>query len=207
MRRIETKAPVFDKIYKDYLKQVAALDVKDKTNLLGIHVDGKTISIPYFNGVYTITPDHIINPEKHRPSHAVSVILCKYLLLCPEFADQDRQLMTYRDFKDAAPYVQGFQNTAEKPISNFFSGRIKDLKSRCRDLGGVPHDIGISCDFSIRFQALPRIPLFLIFNDADEDFPSDTTLLFEKRAARFLDMECLAMTGMYLAEQLVQEKS
>jgi hypothetical protein len=52
------------------------------------------------------------------------------------------------------------------------------------------------------FEALPRVRIYLIFNDADEDFPADCSLLFEKQAAKYLDMECLAMIGMVLAERL-----
>jgi hypothetical protein len=36
----------------------------------------------------------------------------------------------------------------------------------------------------------------------DEDFPADCSLLFEKQAASYLDMECLAMIGMVLAQRL-----
>jgi hypothetical protein len=37
---------------------------------------------------------------------------------------------------------------------------------------------------------------------SDEDFPADCSLLFEKQAAQYLDMECLAMIGMVLAQLL-----
>ena len=51
------------------------------------------------------------------------------------------------------------------------------------------------------FEALPRVRIYLIFNDADENFPADCSLLLEKQAAKYLDMECLAMIGMVLAER------
>ena len=37
---------------------------------------------------------------------------------------------------------------------------------------------------------------------SDDDFPADGSLLLEKQAARYLDMECLAMIGMVLAQRL-----
>ncbi|MCA1785277.1 MAG: DUF3786 domain-containing protein [Desulfobacteraceae bacterium] len=60
----------------------------------------------------------------------------------------------------------------------------------------------MSCDLSYMFEALPRVRVYLVFNDADEDFPADCSLLFEKQAPRYLDMDCLAMIAMVLAEQL-----
>jgi hypothetical protein len=199
---LEPKAPVFKKIYQDYLARVAGLDLAGKQDLLGIEVDGQTITIPFFNKPCRVTPENIVDHKGTRPPHSVCVILCQYLLLSPNQPDDDRQLVTYRDFKDAAPYVQGFDNTARKPVSRAFAGRLDALEAGCRHLGGTPCDIGISCDLSYMFQALPRVRIYLVFNDADEDFPADCSLLFEKQAARYLDMECLAMIGMVLAERL-----
>ncbi len=197
-----SKAPVFEQIYQDYLARVAGLDLTGKQDLLGIRVEAQTVFIPFFNEVYKVTPLDITDQKSCRPPHSVSVILCQYLLLSPDRPDDDRQLVTYRDFRDAAPYVQGFDNTARKPVARAFAGRIAELAAGCRHLGGTPCDIGISCDLSYMFEALPRVRIYLIFNDADEDFPADCSLLFEKQAARYLDMECLAMIGMVLAQRL-----
>jgi len=199
---MRTQAPIFEKIYREYLEDVAALDFAAKAEILGIRVEGKTIGIPFYHKVFTITPDGIADSEGKRPHHTVSVTLCKYLLLCPESPPGDRTLVTYKDFRDAAPYVGGFRNTAEKRIAKYFSGRTNALEKRCRDFGGKACDIGINCELSYVFQALPEVPIYLIFNDADEEFPADCTLLFERRAAEYLDMECLAMVGMVLAEWL-----
>jgi len=201
---MQSKSPVFDKIFKDYLAKVAALDLNGKSELLGIQVDGKTIGIPFFNQYYTITPEKITDRQGNSPQHAVSVILCKYLMLCPESPGMEKELLTYKDFRDAAPYVLGFGNTAEKPISQVFSGKIDALEKRCRELGGKSCDMGISCDLSYVFQPLPKVPVYMFYNDKDEEFPADCSLLFEKRARHYLDMECLAMIGMVLAEWLAR---
>jgi hypothetical protein len=196
------KAPVFEEIFQDYLARVTQLDLAEKQDLLGIRVESQTITIPFFNDICKVTPRNIMDHKGARPPHSVCVILCQYLLLSPDQPDEDRHLVTYRDFRDAAPYVQGFDNTARKPVSRAFAGRIAELEAGCRHLGGTPCDIGISCDLSYVFKALPRVRIYLIFNDADEDFPADCSLLFEKQAAQYLDMECLAMIGMVIAERL-----
>lgn len=197
-----SEAPIFEKIYTDYLSEVAALDLTGKADTLGIRIDGKTYAIPFFQERYTVSPDGIADGDGNRPAHAVSVILCKYLLLCPDNPGSDRELVTYKDFRDAAPYVMGFRNTAEGPIARVYSGKIDALEKRCRELGGKACDLGISCELSYVFQPLPQVPVYLLYNDADDEFPADCSLLFERRAADFLDMECLAMIGMVLAEWL-----
>jgi len=54
----------------------------------------------------------------------------------------------------------------------------------------------------VQFPALPKIPVLMLFNDADEEFPARCRVLFERRAENYLDMECLAMVGMLLFEYL-----
>jgi len=197
------RAPVFDRIIKDYLQQVSNL--RDRSGLsaaLGIIADQKSFTIPLFNQSITITDDTIIDATGTAPSHATGVLACKYLLLCPEHPPTDHQLVTYKDFQDAAPYVIGFKNTAERPIATAFSGRVEALEAACQALAGQPFATEVSCQLAYRFQALPQVPIFLLFHDADDEFPAQCTLLFQKNAAGYLDMECLAMLGGILAHRL-----
>ena len=57
----------------------------------------------------------------------------------------------------------------------------------------------------MQFDALPKVPLLLLFNDNDAEFPAQCLLLFEKRTEKYLDMECVAMVGMLLYEYLKTE--
>jgi len=197
------KAPVFDQIKKDYLRQVEALEGAPKiAETLGINAGDKSWRIPFFDRTYTVTP-HAISDEKGLDAnHITWVLVCKYLLLCPEKVSGDTSLVTYKDFKDAAPYVGGFRNTASQPIAAHFEGAVEALTQQCLALGGLPFATDVSCELAFRFQALPRVPVILLFNDADEDFPAQATLLFQKDASAYLDMECLAMVGSSLAARL-----
>jgi hypothetical protein len=200
---ITQKAPVFDKIMKDYLHQVALIENKKGMCIsLGITVTNDGYKIPFFNRTYTITTDRIIDADGKTVNHAIAVILCKYLLLCPNLPSNDSSLVTYKDFKDASPYVGGFRNTAENLIAGYFENCLPQLEKRCLDLGGHPFVTEVSCQLAFKFQALPNVPIVLLFNDADEDFPGQATLLFQKNADSYLDMECLAMIGAALAYRL-----
>jgi len=197
------RAPVFDKIIADYLQQVAALEDRARlSGTLGIETNPNGFTVPLFNQSITVTPDGIFEERSAPPSHSASVLVCKYLLLCPDAPQTDHSLVTYKDFKDAAPYVGGFKNTVEIPIARAFSGHVEGLEAACLALGGQPFDTDVSCQLAYGFQALPRVPVVLIFHDADDDFPAQCTLLFRKNAAGYLDMECLAMIGGILANRL-----
>ncbi|VVS93629.1 DUF3786 domain-containing protein [Desulfoluna spongiiphila] len=197
------KAPVFDQIKKDYLRQVEALEgASNVAETLGITAGDKAWHIPFFDRTYTVTPHEISDESGLEANHITWVLLSKYMLLCPENPSEDASLVTYKDFKDAAPYVGGFRNTASHPISTHFEGAVETLEKQCHALGGQPFATDVSCELAFRFQALPRVPVVLLFNDADEDFPAQATLLFQQNASAYLDMECLAMVGSTLAARL-----
>jgi len=42
----------------------------------------------------------------------------------------------------------------------------------------------------------------MLYNDADDEFPATCSVLFERRAERYLDPECLAMVGALLFASL-----
>jgi len=193
-------APVFDEIYERYLADISAIDLSLAGNRLGIEIVGETAIIPFYAIPHRVSGKGIINPRDKRPIHAVSVILCKYLLLCPDEAPPaSSEWVKYNNFKDAAPFAGGFRNTAEQPIGKAFAGHLEDLKKACMALGGIPGEAPFRCDFAIRFPALPKLNLLMLFNDKDDEFSANCSILFEKHADAYLDMECLAMLGMMLA--------
>lgn len=197
------QAQVFDEIYTNYLTEVSAINLNTVTNRLGITVNGDEAVIPFYGIPHRVSSTSVMDQEGKRPIHSVSVILCKYLLLCPEQEQPvDSEWVKYHSFPDAAPFAGGFKNTAEEPISKAFTGKLNDLKRACTALGGQPGEAIFSCDLAIRFRVLPKVNLLMMFNDEDEEFPAECSILFEQHASAYLDMECLAMLGMVLATWL-----
>jgi len=197
------KAPIFEKIYQDYLSQVAGLSLSGKEEILGIRLSENEISIPLFNREFRVTPKGISDDNGNQPLHAVSVLLCRYLILCPALAPSaGDEWVSYKDFQDAAPFVSGFVNNSEKSITKNFSGKLSTLEEACRKLGGFHATNGLSYDLAMQIYSLPKIPLYMLFNDADEEFPAECRMLFERRAKEYLDMECLAIVGWLFADYL-----
>jgi len=198
------RSPIFEETYKNYLAQVARIDVAACAVPLGIQAEGQDALIPFFRQSYRVSPQGVLDPSGQQPTHAVSVVLCKYLLLCPPMKPQGDEWVSFKDFKDAAPFVGGFVNNTERAILKKFPGRLPALKEACLHVGGLPVDMGLSYDLSLRFEALPKVPLLLLFNDEDEEFQSQCALLLQRKAEKYLDMECLAMLGWFLTDSLLQ---
>lgn len=188
----------FEQIYQDYLDQIRALDLGWIGPRLGVALEGEGVVIPLFGIPHRVSGAGIWDPGGKRPVHSVCVILSKYLILSPQWEPAGSEWVTYREFKDAAPFVGGFATHAERPISQAFAGRLYELEEAASRLGGQVVRTEVRADLAIRFQALPKVPMLMLFNDEDEDFPAQCSILFERRASRYLDMECLAILGWVL---------
>jgi len=196
------KPQVFNQTYQDYLTQIAELDFNFIAGTLGVKIDGEDALIPFFGKPYRVSPKGITDPSGKQPHLSICVILCKYLLMCPLIEPLGGNWMAFKDFKDAAPLVQAFSNTVTRPIADTFSGRVSELEKSGKKMAGYTPDEEFPYDLCMQFDALPKIPLLLLFNDQDDEFPAQCGMLFEKRTEKFIDMECLAMVGMLFFEYL-----
>jgi hypothetical protein len=196
------KSSAFEETYKRYLDQIAEIEVTLLEEKLGVTVENNKVLIPFFGKPYTVSKSGIIDPSGKQPPLEVSVVLSKYLLMCPDVNPMEDDWVSYRDFKDSGPLTHFFENSVEQPIANYFSKRLDELETSCKTLGGFPPAMELNYDLYIQFKALPKIPVLLLYNDTDDEFPSHCSVLFERRAEKFLDAESLAILGVLLSAYL-----
>jgi len=204
MKEME-KEHVYEQTYKDYLNRIAGLDFNYIADTLGVKADGDDVIILFFGKPYQVSAQGITDSSGQKPHLAICVILCKYLLMCPMIEPLGGNWMAFKDFKDAAPLVHAFSNTVTRPIAETFSSRVSELEAVGQKMGGYTPNEEFPYDLCLQFDALSKVPLLLLFNDQDEEFPAQCGVLFEKRTEKFLDMECLAMVGVLFFEYLKKE--
>ena len=193
---------VFEKTYRDYLEKVNRINVALVSERLGINADRNNITIPLFGKFYSVTKTEIADPDGKQPAFDICVILCKYLLLCPDVTPTATDWVSFKDLKDGGPLTSYFANDVESAIAKHLTGNLEKATTACKTLGGYSPTIDVTYDVVAQFDALPKVPIILLFNDADEEFPAQCSVLFERRAENYLDPECLAMTGRLLFTNL-----
>ncbi len=197
-----TRAPVFDQTYHDYLAQIGQIDLASLQDALGFQLKGQQAEIAIFGRPYALSAQKIEGSDGRQPDLAVCVLLCKYLLMCPQGVVKGEALVTFKDFKDAAPLVGYFTNTIEGGLARRFADHGTALENACRMAGGRPYTADLAYAVKFRFTGLPRVPVYLLFNDKEEGFPAQATLLFERSAEEYLDMESLAILAGILVRRL-----
>jgi hypothetical protein len=199
---VTEQSKAFAETYAYYVKQIAALDLSALAPRLGAKVNRGTIMVSFFGRPFTIGPRGISGPSGRRPSFDTCIVLFKYVLLSPSRQPEGAVWSAFRDFKDSGPLTAFFVNDVERRIADHFAGRPQALASAGQNIGGRPPALDLTYDVCLQFEPLARVPLLLLFNDRDEEFPAQSSVLFEKRAQHYLDAECLAILGGLLYAQL-----
>ncbi|MBU1138622.1 MAG: DUF3786 domain-containing protein, partial [Proteobacteria bacterium] len=92
----------------------------------------------------------------------------------------------------------------EERIASYFTGR-PDLLKRCAPLldAVLQEDSEQSCTAAFLVPVLPRLPLFVLFWDEEQEdhFPAKVKVLFDQDVLAFLDIESLVFASERMAER------
>ena len=198
------KSAVFENTYRNYLAKIAGIDFLSRAHRLGAKISGNALIVPFYGKPYRISKDGVIDSSGEKANFAISVALCQYILQCPEEVPESGDWVTYREFRDAGPLVGYFTANTNKIIETAFADNMSALQTAAVNLEGTFFDDGSSYDISIKFNFLPKIPVLLRFNERDKEFPAQCSILFRQSAEKYLDMECLAIGGTFLAGILIK---
>jgi len=204
------RSKIFEENYQDYCRQIAAVDLAAVKDRLAIQVENNTATVIFFDQPYQVSGKGIFDAEQQKADYVTCVILSKYILGCPDQLYLDSDWCTFRDFKKESHFtnINIFNSETTQRITTHFAGRLIDLKKACIKMNGADISMDpsydLSYDLSASFTVLPRLSLLLLMNDADDDFPADCKVLFQKQGEYYLDPESLVMTSGLLAKKLIQ---
>ena len=198
------KSAVFEETYNKYLLHISDIDLLPRAVRLGAELAGDALIIPFYETPLRVSADGVFDPTGKRAGFSVSVVLFQYIFHCPDEIPIAGGWLTFRDFKDAGPLGAYFTSNINKVIESTFAGNLEALLHACKRLGGRFLDDDPSWDLSATFDMLPRIPIRLRFNDKDDEFPAQASILFRQSTESYIDMESLAIGGTYLTNMLTK---
>lgn len=198
---MEESESIFTKHYQEYVDRLATLNLPSLAERLGAVTEGEGVRLRLLGREYLVSPQGISDEYGKRPSYDTCIILCRYVLMCPPDTPAGEELVTFRNLKDSGPLTVYFGDNVERVIAARFSGKLAEFRRICDEMGEDAR-LAVNVDAASRFAALPKIPMIVMFNDCDEDFPASCSVLMERRAESYLDAECLAILGNGLARRL-----
>ncbi|WDP90008.1 MAG: DUF3786 domain-containing protein [Desulfobacter sp.] len=202
-------SPVFEQHYKEYLRQVGGMDFKALAPLTGGRVvagpEGQEIEIQYFNRPCRISASGIVDGDGRKAEYDTCAILCRYLIMARDRSAEGpgprekKDWTGFRDLKDSGPLTVYFRDNVEMVISQALAGRLPLGPEAFRSLNAAVPGISLNYDLALEINALPKMPMLVLANGAEEGFPATCSVLFRPDVERILDAECIAMVGYRLA--------
>jgi hypothetical protein len=114
------------------------------------------------------------------------------------------------EFPNTTSKLKNMVDNVEIPIAKAFADNLLLLKERALDQGAtVETEHAGSADIAFRFSPFPRVPVILLFWDADEEegFEAKAKLMFDETVTDHLDIESIVFLGEEIAGRLVDPKN
>ncbi|MFA5904666.1 MAG: DUF3786 domain-containing protein [Desulfobacula sp.] len=196
----------FDEAYKICLREIKQVDLKEKSEILGSWKKNGFFIFPFFNRELAYDGDDFTDQSGEEVLPAIKLLLAKYIITCPEkISPGSARLLTFREFPGSGPLFSRFVDNTSKIMETTFSGCLAELEKRCRELNGCIVETE-GYDLSVRFKALPRIPIILNFNDKEDGMPARAGFLFYDNASSYPDLQTLSIISTYLTGRLIDPK-
>lgn len=189
-------------IQKEYLQKAWSRSIPELEKALPARYESKVLHFQAFGEPCEIYPQEIIlGGEPLRSPEGILIAI--YASFVKNEPVQLQPLKAFRQFPGGMGYQAAFAMNAEKSLIPYVDSiHRKQEELIARFSGHTNRDVK-RYDFSFTLYPLPRVPLYYLFNLANEEFPASVTCLFSSNADRFLPVEMLADTAEYTAKKII----
>ncbi len=192
-------------------QRAASMDLADLPGRIGgvlSEAAGETVlALPYFEGVIHIGRSAIRHPDGSDLGRWEQVFILNHLAQGGSRHPTGRW-KALQEFPNTVSKIKSTGTHVEAPLRERFSGRRDELASRALALGGIDLTAETaSADLAVRFQPLPRVPVMLLFWDADceSGFEAEVKLSFDETIVEHLDIESIMFLSEHLAKRLIAD--
>ena len=183
--------------------KIAPLNFRDLAADLGA-VYGEEEGRPYlafsfFGEALLVFKDEVRYPPGAEANPWDAILLYNYIASEGK-AQPTGTWITYQSLPNSVSKAKTLARL-EKELAEHVAGQLNQLERRAAALGGEVAKASENADFQRVFLPLPRVPVLLLFWDAEpeEGFQAQAHFLFDSTVGDFLDLESL----LFLVEQLI----
>ena len=183
--------------------KMAPLNFRDLAAGLGAvygEEDGRPyLAFSYFGQELRVFPDEVRYPAGATANPWDAILLYNFIASGGKSIPAGTWI-TYQSLPNSVSKAKTLARL-ENELAQHFAGQLDELRRRAAAQGAEPAQASENADFQGVFRPLPRVPVLLLFWDAEpeEDFPAQAHFLFDSTVSDFLDLESL----LFLVEQLL----
>lgn len=186
------------------VKKASSMSLRDIADRIGGKQDtaGKEekILLPYFNQTIQIFKDRVCDSNGKQLSRNEQTFLFIHMAHGGS-ANPSGNMKSFKEFPNTVSKIVSMNDRVEQPLIKAFTGKKEILRQACERIGGNDiTDRYDGCGLAYLFSAFPKVPVTLLFWNAEEGFDAQIKLMFDQTIAEHLDIEAI----MFLSEELVK---
>ncbi len=163
----------------------------------------KAFTVPFFGeDLFVSYPSGKVTRAVGRPVNDTEEVVVLHYLVGAGGTPVEEKWISYRDLPGARYHESSYVAEVEGPLSRGLAGHLERLRGWAQRNARV---LGLPGDVSMAWEVLPRVPLLVIFNEADEEFPASARVLFDVSASAYLPTEVLSTLAEMAVERLLTE--
>ncbi len=180
----------YDAIYRGLVGRLAECDFRESAQRLGLEYANGQIRVRFLMREYVITRDGV-EPLDGQLVNVNNLSVLLYYVLSQGHGEPENLYIPFQSI----PRLTGGLNTLTRlmnaPLESYFGEDYQKFRDAALRLGGMEEESGRG-KHVWKLYVLPKIPMKIIFYEADEDFPVDIQIMLDNTAIQFLEFECLA---------------
>jgi hypothetical protein len=193
----------YKRVSKELEEEIKHVDLKECADAIGGDYEnrdgGGVIRLKMMNKEYEVRNEGLFENDNYCQHSWSKIIIYDYVRRKGSIP-LTGNWVSMGHFPDAASHSKAFQKNAEDKISEKFNSDLSGLVSRCSELEGIETSGKLKADYVCGFNLLPRVPMYLCFWEADDEYSASCKLYVDRNADAYIDIEYLA----YLLEWFVK---
>jgi len=178
----------YEQIYESLIPKLSECDFLEGAERLGLSLQPEgALSVNFLGRQYEIS-SRGVNPTDGKPVDVNNRSVLAYYALSKGVGEPAFSYVPISSLPGRGTNMKWMTD----PLGKTFSGDyVAFSETMCR-LGGVFNGKPKSGGYTWLLKVLPKILLQIVYYDADDEFPCEVQILFDKNASRFMEFECLA---------------
>lgn len=197
----EKKISGYEQIYLDLAKTLETFDLAANAPHLGLTVTDGGVLADFFARTYRVDRAGV-RPLDGGPAGVNHLSLIAHYAMSPGRGDPSGDFLPLSRMTGMVAGQGDFEKSmVNAALARKFHGDESALAAAAEAVGGRPGERDQSGGRVWLFRPFPKVPLKLVFYEADDEFEAEYRLLFDSRATEFMEFEALGfLTGVFVRE-------
>ncbi|MDR1921639.1 MAG: DUF3786 domain-containing protein [Candidatus Adiutrix sp.] len=191
-----------EQYYRNQITALAETDLSSQAAAMGLtmNADGR-VAATFFERPYLISREGVEAQGGWPATSDHKSVIAHYLMsrgsgeLSGEYVPIGR--LTGMIETGASP-----SDNLIRPLTEKFGDKYELFAEAAVKIGGCHEGLAPSGGQSWMFRPLPKLPVQIVFFEADDEFPAEVKVLFDASATTFVSYECLELLEIVLVVEL-----